>query len=303
MSVEIRSIEGRFAHEVLGAELWRDIPVADMQKIQAAWADCGVIVFRRQAISESELVAFSNRLGHAEVVHRTDWVSEQHPEVILVSNFRDLQNKHIGMPGTGDVEWHTDQSYVIKPATCAILYGVEIPNDGSGNTWWANLRLGYDALSPQLRAEVEGKRAIYDYTARLAGYDKEAAKVTEEQRRKTPPVTHSLVQTHPVTGKQTLYMDPTTFVGIEGLSQEAAKDLLHRLLEVCIQPEFTYEHKWQVGDVVIWDNAFTLHRRDAYDSTRRRFHKRTTVALAGDKHIVPVGRPAAVQESASPARA
>jgi taurine dioxygenase len=304
MSLEIRSIRGSFAREVLGAQLWTDIPHADMEKIQAAWADCGVLVFRRQALSEQELVEFSNRFGRAQVVHRKDWVSPEHPEVILVSNLKDVENNHVGMPGTGDVEWHTDQSYVLKPATAAVLYGVEIPNDGSGSTWWANLRLAYDALPAALRAEVEGKRAIYDYNARLAGYHEAARTVTEEQRRQTPPVTHALIQTHPVTGKKTLYMDPTTFIGVEEMAKEASKDLLRRLLEASTRPEFTYEHRWQVGDVVMWDNAFTLHRRDSYDSKKRRFHKRTTVALPADKHIVPVGQyPAAASHPTSEARA
>jgi taurine dioxygenase len=298
MTIEIRPIGGSFAREVVGLQLWNDIPAPDMAAIQAAWADCGVLVFRRQSLGEEELVNFTNRFGKAFVVHRTEWLSEDHPEIILVSNLKGMDNKHVGMPGTGDVEWHTDQSYVLKPATGAILYGVEIPNDGSGSTWWANLRLAYDALPAGLKAEVEGKRAIFDYTKRLAGYDEAAKKISDEARRRTPPVTHSLVQTHPVTGKKTLYMDPGTMTGIEGMDDAQARSLLDRLLQASTRPEFVYQHHWQVGDVVMWDNAFTLHRRDSYDSSKRRFHKRTTVALPAETHIVPRGQ--LLEEATSP---
>lgn len=290
MAVQIRPISGSFAREVVDLNLYDDIAQADMQQIQAAWADCGVLVFRRQSLSEGELVKFTNSFGKAFVVHRTEWLSEDHPEVILVSNMKTVENKHIGMPGSGDVDWHTDQSYVLNPSTGAVLYGVEIPTDGSGNTWWANLRLAYDALPADLKKQVEGKRAIFDYTKRLAGYDEAARKVSAEARKRTPPVTHSLVQTHPVTGKKTLYMDPGTMTGIEGMDEAEGRKLLDRLLEISTRPEFVYEHRWQVGDVVMWDNAFTLHKRDQYDSSKRRFHKRTTITLPGDTHIVPTGQ-------------
>ena len=102
-------------------------------------------------------------------------------------------------------------------------------------------------------------------------------------------VTHALVQVHPVTGRKSLYFDPWTVTGIVGMKPEAAMDTLKHLQEFTTRPEFTYEHKWQVGDVVMWDNGFMLHRRDAYNPNQRRFHKRTTIALSPERHIVPKG--------------
>ncbi len=288
--MEIRPIDGNaFAREVVGARLWQELETSEFDRIQSAWADAGILVFRRQALSEKELVAFSKRFGSPEVILRTDWVSPEHPEVAFLSNLRDNDGNTIGRTGTDDIDWHTDQSYVRNPATGAILYGIEIPNDGGGSTWWANLRLAYAALPQELKNAIEGKRAIFDYTKRLAGYDKGSQTISEEMRRRTPPITHPLVNTHPVTGAKALYLDPGTTVGIEGMPPEGAMELLKRLEKEATRPEFTYRHQWHVGDVVMWDNGFMLHRRDQYESKQRRFHKRTTIALPRNRHIVPVG--------------
>jgi len=291
MGIEIHPIDSHvFAREVIGAQLWRDFEPADLERIRVAWAEAGVIVFRRQALSEQELVNFSRRLGIPQIVHRRDWVSPEHPEVIFISNLHDREGNNIGLAGTGDLEWHTDQSYILRPTTGSVLYGVEIPNDGGGSTWWANLRLAYAALPADLKATIEGKRAVFDYLRRWsAGYEEGARSLTEDMRQKTPPVTHSLVHVHPVTGRKSLYFDPWTMTGIAGMEPEAAMDILRRLQEFATRPGFTYEHKWQVGDVVMWDNGFMLHRRDAYDPNQRRFHKRTTIALPPERHIVPKG--------------
>jgi taurine dioxygenase len=291
MGMDIQPLAGHpFAREVVDAQLWHGLEPPDVERIRAAWAEAGVLVFRRQALSEPELVSFSRCFGTPQVVHRRDWVSPEHPEVIFISNLHDRDGNNIGLAGTGELEWHTDQSYILRPTTGSVLYGVEIPNDGSGRTWWANLRLAYAALPAELKTALEGKRAVFDYRKRwAAGYAEGARTLTEEMRQQTPPVTHALVQVHPVTGHKSLYFDPWTVTGIVGMEPAAAQALLQRLQAFATRPEFTYEHQWQVGDVVMWDNGFMLHRREGYTPTQRRFHKRTTIALSPARHTVPQG--------------
>jgi alpha-ketoglutarate-dependent taurine dioxygenase len=288
--MEIRSIDNSFAREVVGANLWDGLAEDELARIRAAWAECGVLVFRRQSLSEREIVEVSAMFGVPQVVHRTDWVSPEHPEVILVSNLKDQDNKQIGMPGSNDVDWHTDQSYVANPATGAMLYAVEIPNDGGGSTWWTNMRTGFDQLPDDLKKESAGRRAVLTYQKRLAGYNEQAAKVTEEMLRKTPPVAQPMVYTHPMTGKKSLFLDPSTTIGVEGMSDEDGIALVERLRDACTQPHQIYKHRWQVGDVVLWDNALTMHRRDEYESVQRRFLKRTTISLPEAMHIIPHGQ-------------
>lgn len=288
--MKIRPIDNSFAREVVGVQLWNGLSPDELEEIRNVWAECGVLVFRRQALSEKEIVEVTAIFGKPQMVHRTDWVSPEHPEVILVSNLKDQNNKQIGMPGSNDVEWHTDQSYVANPATGAMLYAVEIPNDGGGSTWWTNMRAGYDSLTDDLKKSCEGKRAVLSYVKRLAGYNEEAAKVTEEMLRKTPPVAQPIVYIHPVDGKKSLFLDPTTTVGVEGMSDEDGVAFVERLAKACTKPEQVYKHQWQVGDVVLWDNALTMHRRDEYESLQRRFLKRTTISLPEERHIIPRGQ-------------
>lgn len=288
--MDIRPIDGSFALEVTGVQLWNGLQPDELRRVREAWIDSGVLVFRRQSLSEGELVAVTRLFGEPHVVHRTDWISPEHPEVILISNLKDQAGKQIGMPGSNDLEWHTDQSYVADPASGAMLYAVEIPNDGGGQTWWTNMRRGYDELPAELRALCDGRRAILSYLKRLAGYNEQASAVTQDMLRKTPPVAQPLVYTHPLTGRRSLFLDPTTTIGIEGLPRAEAMALLQRLVQACTQPHQVYKHTWQVGDVVLWDNACTMHRRDEYASLQRRFLKRTTIRLPASHHIIPHGQ-------------
>jgi len=105
MGIEIQPIDGHaFAREVIGAQLWRGFEPAELERIRGAWAEAGVIVFRRQALSEQELVNFSRCFGTPQIVHRRDWISPEHPEVIFISNLYDREGNNIGLAGTGDLE-------------------------------------------------------------------------------------------------------------------------------------------------------------------------------------------------------
>ena len=277
-------IDGQFAFEVRGLELWRPLPQDVVGALDDAWSSQGVLVFRRQALSEEELVAFSARFGEPDRIVRSDWAGN-HPAVIQISNMKNAQGRSIGGLGSGELGWHTDQSYVANPATGSVLYMVEMPRDNA-NTYWANLHLAYEALPPALKRRIAGLSAVYDYARRQSTYDDEKP-MSEELRRRTPPVAHPLVSTHPVTGRKSLYLDPTTTVGIDGLPGEEGRTLLDELNRHATRPEFVYTHRWQIGDLVMWDNGFLLHRRDPFDPSQNRLLKRTTIRLSPERHIVP----------------
>jgi taurine dioxygenase len=251
-----------------------------------------VLVFRRQALSEQELAGFSARFGPLERTVRTDWASPATPEVTLISNLKDAAARPIGGLGDGEIEWHSDQSYMQGPATGAMLYAIELPPQG-GTTSWVDLTAAYTGLPERLKRAIDGRRGIFSYVKRLAGYQGADRVISEEAKRKTPPVLHPLVHTHPVTGDKALYLDQTTTIGIEGLGQAAGEALLDELYASATRPEFVYRHDWQVGDVVLWDNGFTMHRREPFDPAARRLMKRTTMFLPQDRHIVPEGTVAA----------
>lgn len=292
MPLETRLLDESFACEVVGLRLWEPQDDRIIDELRALWAHHPVLVFRRQTLSEDELAEFSTRFGPLERTVRTDWASPTRPEVTLISNLKDAQARPIGGLGDGEIEWHSDQSYMVQPATGAMLYALELPPQG-GTTSWVDLAAAYARLSDRLRRAIEGRRAIFSYAKRLAGYQGVDRVISEEARRKTPPVTHPLVHVHPVTGKRALYLDSTTTVGIEGMDEASGAALLDEIYQAAARPEFVYRHYWQVGDVLLWDNGFTMHRREPFDPAARRLMKRTTMFLSHDRHIIPEGSLAA----------
>jgi len=288
MTLESQPLGDSFACEVLGLRLWEPLDNGTVNELRDLWAHHPVLVFRRQALSEHELADFSALFGPLERVVRTDWASPTVPEVGLISNLKDGHARPIGGLGDGEIQWHSDQSYMMNPATGAMLYALELPPDG-GTTSWVDLCAAYAGLPDRLKRVVEGRRAVFSYVKRLAGYQGVDQVISEEAKRKTPPVLHPLVHTHPMTGRKALYLDSTTTVGIDGMDDVQGAALLDEIYAFATRPEFVYRHHWRVGDVVMWDNGFTMHRREPFDPAARRLMKRTTIFLPCERHIVPEG--------------
>jgi taurine dioxygenase len=287
---ETRQLHPSLAREVSGLRLWDRLDDATVAELRALYAQYGVLVFRRQALSEAELAAFCALFGPLERTVRSDWASPTTPEVTVISNLKDGNGEPIGGLGEGELQWHSDQSYMLEPATGAALYTLELPAAG-GETFWVDLRAAYAGLPRQLRTMISGKRGIFDYTKRLAGYGRQAdQQISEEARRLTPPVTHALVRAHPETGERSLYLDATTTVGIDYMDTASGLALLDEIYENATRDEFVYAHQWQVGDLVLWDNGFTMHRRTPFDPGARRLMKRMTMTLDRHRHVMPDGR-------------
>jgi taurine dioxygenase len=288
MTLESKPLGDSFACEVLGLRLWEPLDDGTVDELRDLWAHHPVLVFRRQALSEQELAGFSALFGPLERVVRTEWASPVVPEVGLISNLKDGQARPIGGLGDGEIQWHSDQSYMMNPATGAMLYALELPPEG-GPTSWVDMCAAYAGLSDRLKRMIEGRRAVFSYVKRLAGYQGVDRAISEEAKRKTPPVLHPLVHPHPVTGRKALYLDSTTTVGIEGMDEVSGAALLDEIYAFATRPEFVYRHHWRVGDVVMWDNGLTMHRREPFDPAARRLMKRTTIFLSSERHIVPEG--------------
>ena len=293
MVLESRVLDNGLACEIVGLRLWEHQDAQTLDQLRALWATHPVLVFRRQALSEDELAEFSARFGPLERTVRTDWASPVRAEVGLISNLKDAQGKPIGGLGDGEIQWHSDQSYMLNPATGAMLYALELPPEG-GATSWVDLCAAYAGLPDRLRRGAEGRRAIFSYAKRLAGYQGVDRTISEEAKRKTPPILHPLVHTHPITGRTALYLDSTTAVGIDGMDETSGSALLEEIYQFATRPEFVYRHHWRVGDALLWDNGFTMHRREPFDPSARRLMKRTTIFLSRERHIIPEGRLATV---------
>src|SRR5262249_44618427 len=156
----------------------------------------------------------------------SDWASPTTPEVTILSNLQDGLGRPIGGLGDGELQWHSDQSYMLAPATGAALFAGGLPG-ARGGTFLGGLRAAYAGLPQQWRAAVAGRHGIFDYAKRLAGYGRESDRqISQEARHSTPPVTHALVGTHPRTGERSLYLDSTTTIGIADMDAVAGPALL-----------------------------------------------------------------------------
>ncbi len=155
-----------------------------------------------------------------------------------------------------------------------MLYSLEIPADGSGNTGFSNMYLAYETLPRRLRERIRGLRikqdASYNSAGQLRGGYKEVTDVTV-----SPGPIHPLVRTHAETGRNCLYLGRRNFAYVLGLPVEESEQLLNELWAHAEQPQFQWHHQWRVGDVIVWDNRCMMHHRDAFDPTARRIMHKT----------------------------
>lgn len=284
--MEIIDVADSFAGEVTGLPLWQSLSAQQCNAIRDAYRARGVLVFRRQALSESELLAFGKVIGEPSLYAETHWLSTV-PEVILLSNMQNQQGEMLGGLANKPLTWHTDQSYYAEPVTGCFLYGVEVPAEG-GATRWASLYRAYETLPGDLKRAVDGAVGTFSYRARSAGSRKADDNHDWETRlRETPDVKHTLVNTNPSTGQKALFIDPGTLIGIDGMAPDEADELLAQLLAHVTRPEHVYEHDWRPGDLVLWDNAAALHARDGFSNEQNRLVKRMIIKLDPTRHIIP----------------
>ncbi|MBL4722095.1 MAG: TauD/TfdA family dioxygenase [Alphaproteobacteria bacterium] len=284
--MRIESVGDSFAHEVHDLPLWGSVSDSDAADIRDAYRQYGVLVFRRQSLSEKELLAFGKMIGKPALYAETDWQSA-FPEVIILSNMRDQSGDMLGGLANKALSWHTDQSYYAKPVTGCFLYGVELPEEGGG-TSWSNLFHAYETLPADLTKAVDGAVGTFSFASRVGS---NPVKDDNHDRAKriaeTPDIKHPLVNIEPGSGRKALYIDPNTVTGIDGLPQDEADDLLNRLLEHATQPNNVYDHNWGPGDLVLWDNATVLHKREGFPNECNRLVKRMIINLDPTRHIIP----------------
>jgi len=261
-------------------DLAQDIDDATFLEIQRAFHDNIVVVFRGQDLSNERHIEFSRWFGELEIHIVKKYLLPGFREIVLISNIRDEEGEHIGLADAG-FTWHTDTSYRRRPSRCSLLYAKEVPErDGVplGDTVFANTIAAYEALPESMKERLAGLRAIHRYSARRRVADSPRPKLTQGQIEETPDIAHPIVRTHPYTGRKSLYVTAGECVGIEGMSDDEAIDLIAELDAHCVQPEFLYRHKWRVGDLLMWDNASAMHLAICdYALPERRLMHRTTV--------------------------
>jgi alpha-ketoglutarate-dependent taurine dioxygenase len=264
----------------IGFDLAQDIDDRTFRELESIFHDNIVVVFRYQQLSNERHIEFSSLFGELEIHIVKKYLIPGFPEILLISNIRNEAGEHIGLADAG-FTWHTDTSYRRRPSRCSLLYAREVPHrDGQplGDTIFANTIAAYEALSKSMKQRIDGLKAIHRYSARRRVADSPRPKLTAEQLAETPDIAHPIVRTHPYTGRKSLYVTAGECVGIEGMPEGVALDLIDELDAHCMRPEFLYRHKWQAGDLLMWDNATSMHLAICdYALPERRLMHRTTV--------------------------
>ncbi len=281
----------------------------DWRAIEAAFHEHGVLIFPGQHLSQDEQVAFGARFGELSI------------EILLLSNRRDdgtlvPPDDPLATILAGNEGWHTDSSFRYLAAKASILSAREVPSEG-GETEWADMRAAYDALDPEVQERLAGLSAHHslEYSQSKVGgtatdtrsglaaltYVNAGSGSSAPAAGSAPPVGSArpdplrpLVKVHPVTGRPALFIGRHAY-GIPGLSPEESERLLTDLVEAACQPPRVWRHRWQPGDLVVWDNRCLLHRARPYDPTQGRVmvHTRVGGDPATELATEPAAEPAA----------
>ncbi len=258
--MEIRPLGGVMGAEVTGVDLSRPLPDETRDALYRAFLDHLLLCVRGQELDGVEGFLRAARLfGTPKVQQLQSYRDSAWPEVGFVSS-EDLDvtdGKRI-IRGT---MFHTDESFIAVPPKATILYAVTVPSSG-GDTRFINMRKAWTDLPGDLKSAVDGRTATHDYAKKRPG--RKVPTMTPEQLRATPPVSHPIVRVHDETGEKALYVHETMTDYVDGMPAADSEALLRRLYDHCTgTPGFRYDHKWRVGDFVIWDDRATLHAATA----------------------------------------
>jgi taurine dioxygenase len=290
--------------EIRGVDLSAPVPEEVKAALRKAWAEHMVLLVRGQKIGDDQLLAFSAIFGppheaasrkyHLDVGQKVDdtYMVSRHPSITIISNL-DAGGKPVldnGGLGSYEVVWHTDNSYVSVPPAGSMLYALEVPVDGGGDTSFNNQYLAYEELPEDLKRAIEGKVQVHDSSRNSAGVLRPGVRLPTTPEEVEGP-THPLVRVHPVTGKRALYLGrrrvwPSNY--IVGMPNAESERLLDRLWAHATQPKYAWTHQWKVGDLLLWDNRCCMHYRTEVDTAQRRVMHRTTIK--GEPLVAPWAR-------------
>lgn len=264
----------RLGAEILGVDLRQRPDAGTFSRILDALHRHGVIFLRGQSLTPEQLAAFSTCFGELDIHHMTEHVFPHLPQVRVLSNVK-KDGKSIGIT-KGGMHWHSDLSYKPQPALVTLLYAVECPPTGA-DTQFADMYAAFADLPGAKRKKLQSLRAVHDRNYRYSALYPGRPPLTPEQIAKVPPVEHPLVRVHPATGRPALFVAKDVVSRITGLPENESRALIDELEAFATRPELVYSHKWQPGDVLVWDNRCTLHRATPYEPQYRRTLYRTQV--------------------------
>jgi len=267
--------------EVSGIDLSAPLTQDVVELLNTAFNNHVALVFRGQDLTEAHQLAFAENFGPLGLRRRAPkqikgGMAATAASTMLVTNIPEEAGKDAGSYGDGEMWFHGDSCYYEVPNRATFLYSVELPSTG-GNTKVNSMYAAYDNLPAKLKEKLEGRRVlqVHDHKRRerlnLDTID------LDELRHFWQPI----FVTHPKTGRRSLYVNRLMSAAIEGLERAESDDILDRLFEIVEEPAIVYEHVWQPGDLLMWDNICSVHARTDFPREERRLLRRCTVGGEG----------------------
>ena len=270
MKPEFRPLSATIGAEVLGVDLSRPLDAGTARLLLDAWYEHVLLLFRDQNLTDEALKRSAEWIGAmGEITMPVNRRGDDDAKISLVSNIRDAAGRAIGALGDGDMWFHHDNSFVADPDQATFLYAVELPSRG-GNTLFANCYRAFAELPARLRQAIAGRRVLQVYDYSLRGRP-DLSKLDAVKHCWQPAVVQ-----HPVTGRKALFVDRLMTAAIDGYREQESAALLEELFAHIEHTD--YEHVWQPGDYVIWDNRCSVHARTDFPATERRLLKRGKIA-------------------------
>lgn len=274
LSKAIRPLSRFLGGEVLNVdvrEMQREMQSADFLKVVSEY---GVLVFRNQEIEPENFAQFCRYCGELEFHLLDAYRMKEHPEIYVISNI-EKNGVPIGNPRDG-FGWHTDQSYLSRPTSYTLLYGVETPAEGA-DTLFVDMVAALERLEPKDHQFLIGKMGIHSFRYMKTGNssyisDNGGTRPLSNTQLEVADVLHPLIRTNPVTGRRGLYIGGDCLLSIDGMREKEAQTFIRTLREVALHKEHQVAHKWQPRDLVIWDNRNLMHTATEYDRDRYRRH-------------------------------
>jgi alpha-ketoglutarate-dependent 2,4-dichlorophenoxyacetate dioxygenase len=288
MALEVKPLHPVFAAELIGADLTQPPDAELVHTVKDAMDKYGVLVVRSASVNDDDHVRFSRAFGPLELPPRASSMPSatptgrprMRPELFYAGNL-DSEGKVIPYEkraiAHGAERFHTDSSFNGLPTMWSLLLGHAVPSEG-GDTEFCDCRAAYDDLPQATKERIEELVCIHDFYRgrQLAGYTGE---VTDDMRKRMPPVEHPLVRTMPY-GRKALFIGGHV-AGIVGWPQDEALKLLSELYDFATRDKYIYRHKWKPADLVIWDNRCTMHRATPLKGNYARDVRRTTISEYG----------------------
>ena len=271
MVFEQRTTHPDVGVEVLQTEL-KGISDADFAEIRTLIAQHGFALFRNQQLDAHETVELARRFGEPLPGYRPEFTHPAYPELVQLGNIRE-NGRTVTYLNTQGIEWHTDGTGAVLPPNVSMLYALEAPSRG-GETLFASATKGYARLPAELKVKVDGLKVINSFdhhNDRVADFSGTNVVPRQEQlRQRNPDKTEALVQVHPKTGTQHLFVTHQMVKEVIGYERAAGAALIMSLVQHMTQPENVYAHQWRANDLIVFDNRSSIHSATPYDYADQR---------------------------------